>query len=71
MPRLKWSDVDEIAYRLSQRLPEVDPLTVWFTELHRWVRELEDFDDDPAASTEGILEAIQMSWAECRKEGGR
>jgi FeS assembly protein IscX len=68
MAGLKWSDVDEIAYQLSERLGEVDPLTVRFTELHRWVTELEDFEDDPAASTEGILEAIQMAWAEYHRK---
>ncbi len=68
MASLKWSDVDEIAYQLSERLPQVDPLTVRFTDLHRWVTELEEFDDNPAAASEGILEAIQMAWAEYRRE---
>jgi len=35
---------------------------VRFTDLHRWVTELDGFDDDPAASTEAALEAIQMAW---------
>ena len=33
-----------------------------FTDLHRWVIELEGFNDDPARSGEKILEAIQMAW---------
>jgi len=37
---------------------------VRFTDLHRWVTELDDFDDDPKASNEGLLEAIQMKWHE-------
>jgi FeS assembly protein IscX len=68
MTSLKWSDVDEIAYQLSERRPQVDPLTVRFTDLYRWVTELEGFDDDPAVSSEGILEAIQMAWAEYHRE---
>jgi FeS assembly protein IscX len=32
------------------------------TDLHRWVTELPDFDDDPQRSNEKILEAIQMAW---------
>ncbi len=35
-----------------------------FTELHRWVTEFPDFTDDPKASNEGKLEAIQMAWLE-------
>jgi len=39
-------------------------LTVRFTDLHRWITELEDFRDDPSASNEGKLEAVQMAWWE-------
>lgn len=59
---LSWSDAFEIGYRLSEAHPGVDPLTVRFTDLHRWVTELEGFEDDPKKSNEGILEAIQMAW---------
>jgi len=44
--------------------PDVDPLTIRFTDLHKWVTALTDFNDDPAKSTEGKLEAIQMAWHE-------
>jgi len=37
-------------------------LTVRFTDLHQWVTELPGFGDDPRASNEKILEAIQMAW---------
>ena len=40
----------------------MDPLTVRFTDLHRWVTELHGFADDPKASNEKILEKIQMAW---------
>ena len=40
----------------------MDPLTVRFTDLHRWVTELPGFTDDPKASNEKILESIQMAW---------
>jgi FeS assembly protein IscX len=60
--KLKWTDVREIALQLALQKPEVDPLGVRFTDLHRWVRELPDFDDDPQRSNEKILEAIQMAW---------
>jgi len=61
---LKWDDTEDIAERLMDDHPEVNPLQVRFTDLHRWVTEVEGFDDDPKASTEGKLEAIQMAWLE-------
>jgi FeS assembly protein IscX len=59
---MKWTDVQEIAVALYDRFPEKDPTTVRFTDLHKWVMELEGFDDDPNRSGEKILEAIQMAW---------
>jgi FeS assembly protein IscX len=59
---MKWRDVREIAIALAERHPGVAPLTVRFTDLHRWVTELPGFADDPQASNEKLLEAIQMTW---------
>lgn len=59
---LTWRDAEDIALALAERYPEVDPLTVRFTDLHRQVTELPHFSDDPKASNESILEAIQMAW---------
>jgi FeS assembly protein IscX len=61
---LTWQDAEDIALALAERFPETDPLTVRFTDLHRWVTELPGFVDDVKASTEGKLEAIQMAWLE-------
>ncbi len=61
---LTWKDAEEIAIALMERFPETDPLAVRFTDLHRWVTELPDFSDDPKASSESILEAIQLAWHE-------
>ena len=63
-----WTDVQEIGYRLSEKLPDVDHLTVRFTDLHRWVLELDGFDGDPKKSNEQILEAIQMAWVDERED---
>ena len=68
MPTLTWDDVEDIAELLTSAHPEVDPLGVRFTDLHRWVCELPGFADDPKASTEGKLERIQMAWVEQREE---
>jgi FeS assembly protein IscX len=61
---LKWTDVREIAIELSELHPDIDPMTVRFTDLHQWVMSLPSFDDDPGHSGEKILEAIQMAWAD-------
>lgn len=61
---LAWDDVEEIAIALHEKFPGLDPLTVRFTDLHRWVTELPNFSDDPKASSEGKLEAIQIAWHE-------
>jgi FeS assembly protein IscX len=61
---LKWSQSEDIAIELGERHPDVDPLSVRFTSLRQWVLELDGFDDDPAASNEAKLEAIQMAWYE-------
>ena len=63
---MRWTDTIRIAESLSDHYPDIDPLTVRFTDLHRWVCELEGFVDDPARSSEGILEAIQMAWIDER-----
>lgn len=59
---LKWIDSLDIAIELDERHPDIDPRYLRFTDLHSWVCELEEFDDDPQKSSEGILEAIQMAW---------
>jgi len=64
---MTWTDAEQIALALMERHPTVDPLTVRFTTLRDWVVALPGFDDDPKASSEGRLEAIQMAWYEERQ----
>lgn len=59
---MKWTESLEIALALIDAHPEVDPLTVRFTDLKNWVESLPDFDDEPDRCGERILEAIQMCW---------
>ena len=59
--KLKWSDTIDIAILLEEKYPEKDNVNLRFTDLHKWILELEDFEDDPEASNEKILEAIQMA----------
>ncbi|MGE3298309.1 MAG: Fe-S cluster assembly protein IscX [Porticoccaceae bacterium] len=59
---MKWTEVLSIALALIERHPDVDPRVLRFTDLHHWVTELPDFDDDPQRSNERVLEAIQTTW---------
>jgi FeS assembly protein IscX len=59
---MKWTDTREIAIALFEKFPDLDPKTVRFTDLHKWVMSLPGFSDDPNRSGEKILEAIQMAW---------
>ncbi len=63
MPKsLTWDNAEDLGILLSETHPALDPLAVRFTDLHRYVTELPGFADDPKASNEGKLEAIQMAW---------
>jgi FeS assembly protein IscX len=59
---MKWTDTQDIAIALVDKFPDIDPKTVRFTDLFKWVQALDGFDDDPKRCGEKILEAIQMTW---------
>ncbi len=61
---MKWTDTYDIAAALYDKFPEVDPVTIRFTDLRNWVLELDGFSDLPERSGEKILEAIQAAWIE-------
>ena len=61
---MQWRDSEDIGIALCEKFPQIDPLTVRFTDLHRYVTELPGFADDPTKSNEPKLEAIQMAWHE-------
>ena len=65
---MKWIDAEDIGIALSEKFPEVDPLTVRFTDLRDKVLALDGFTDDPKTSNEPKREAIQMAWYEEWKE---
>jgi len=62
MSKLNWSDAEDIAIALYETHEEVNPLSVSFVQMHKWICELENFGGDPKASSEGALEGIQMAW---------
>jgi FeS assembly protein IscX len=61
---VKWIDAEDIGIALAEKYPDLDPLTVRFTDLREHVLALNGFDDDPRTSNEPKLEAIQMAWLE-------
>ncbi len=61
---LKWTDSLDIAIELDDKYPDIDPQHIRFTDLHKWICELDNFEDDPEKSNEKILEAIEMYWIE-------
>ena len=63
-PQLTWDSAEDLGIELAEKFPEQNPLDVRFTDLHRYVTELANFSDDPKASNESKLEAIQMAWYE-------
>ena len=66
---MKWTDSEDIGIALAGKFPGVDPLTIRFTDLREKVVALNGFSDDPKASNEPKLEAIQMAWYEEYKDG--
>ena len=66
--KLTWLDSEDLAILLHEQMPDVDPLTVRFTDLRDWVVKLAEFGDDPRACNEAKLEAIQMAWLEEYRE---
>jgi FeS assembly protein IscX len=63
-PTFGWDNFEDIAIGLTDKFPDTDPLTVRFTDMHKWITELPGFSGDSAASNEAKLEAIQMAWHE-------
>ena len=59
---MTWQDYREIGEQLFERYDTLDPLTVRFTDMHKWIMDLEGFEGKPDGSNEKILEAIQMAW---------
>lgn len=59
---MKWTDITAIAEALYDKHPDIDPLTIRFTDLHNWIVELKEFDDDHTRGGEKVLEAVQQAW---------
>jgi FeS assembly protein IscX len=62
MPKLTWNDLQDIALALSEKYPDQDPSYIRFTDLHKWITELDQFGDDPKKSNEA-------NWRRFRRRG--
>ena len=69
MMKLTWDQSENIGIALFEKFPELDPTHIRYTDMHKWIVELGDFEDDPMKSNEAKLEAIQMAWLEEWKDG--
>ena len=63
-PTFGWDQIEDIAIALTDKFPDTDPLTVRFTDMHKWITALPEFSGDPAASNESKLEGIEKPWHE-------
>lgn len=61
---LDWSDSQRIGELLFEKYDTLNPLTIRYTDLHKWVLDIEDFAGSAQDSNEKKLEAIQMAWYE-------
>ena len=61
---LTWSDYRELGEMLFEKYDTLNPLTVRYADMHKWIMDLENFEGKSDGSNEKYLEAIQMSWLE-------
>ncbi len=66
--KLKWNDVEDIAFRLIDEHPDTNPMHLRLNELKNHVTALRDFGDDAKKAKDEVLEAIQTTWFEERSE---
>ena len=59
---MKWTDITAIAEALYDKHPDIDPLAIRLTDLHNWIVQLDESDDDHARGGEKVLEAVQQAW---------
>jgi len=61
---ISWEDMEDIGIELYEARPEIDPLTVRFTDLLNYILEIKHFTGQREESNEAKLEAAQMAWYE-------
>jgi FeS assembly protein IscX len=59
---LRWQDAEELGIALAEKYPDTNPREVRLRELCTYVIGLPTFVDDPEATDEARLQAIQDAW---------
>ena len=58
---MNWQDYEDIGIALYEKHPEIDPLTVRFTDLLRWITELEEFRVSSNAANAKNKDAVKLT----------
>lgn len=66
--KLKWTDTEDIAFKLIDLYPTMDPMRLRLADLQKKIVALPDFGDDPKKSSDSILESIQTTWFDERAD---
>jgi FeS assembly protein IscX len=66
--KLKWTNTEDLAFRLIDEYPSLDPRSVKLSEIQKYITKLPEFSDDPKKGKEAILEEIQNRWFEERSD---
>ena len=65
--KLKWTDVEDLAFQLIDMHPSTDPMRLSLGEVAKKVTALPNFGGGPKPDSD-VLEAIQQSWYEERSD---
>ena len=65
---LNWNDFRELGEMLFEKYDTLNPLSVRFADMHKWILDLEGFEGKADESNEKALEAVQMAWYEDWKD---
>ena len=66
--KLKWANTEDLAFRLIDEYPSLDPMSLKLTDIQKKVSNLPEFSDDVKKGKDTILEEIQKRWYEERSD---
>ncbi|MBN8554690.1 MAG: Fe-S cluster assembly protein IscX [Deltaproteobacteria bacterium] len=66
--KLKWANTEDLAFRLIDEYPAIDPMSLKLSDIQKRVANLPEFSDDVKKGKDPILEDIQKRWFEERSD---
>jgi FeS assembly protein IscX len=60
--QLSWDDTEKIGILLSKKHPDLYPLALGLSDIHRYASALGEFKENPADFNERRLEEIRLAW---------